>query len=714
MKTQADISKEMRDQLKILDPEISLEPGTPERKIIDVVAQAIAEANVDVFVQTYQYDVDTRVGQDLDDFLALFGFARLAAKRATGRLTFTRGTPAPAPILIPLGTQVLRPATSVTPQVIFQTVVSAVIPEGAMQVEVPIEAVSSGLGGNVPAQTITSIATSVPNVSGAFNTNATSGGDNDETDNAFRVRFKNNFLRNIAGTPDQLLAIAISSILTNRATILSPMSRFSEYLQIDGTGEATSNNPYSKYTYDYDYFLTTNGNESSDIYYPNVDYYFSVENNKPKVTIAKNLFVAPTIAPTVEILNPNGNVGGTDLQWGYTFLYNFTAPNGDATLGESTISPASSVVNTDDPVSFTVTVPVGASGVVERRVYRKYLDNWYNIGVIEDNTTTTFTDNTTAFGDPPPKDNLESGGIYYFEHAYLSQNSRNVFTNDLQILNKVDLYISGEDVQVAKDALIAPPVSGSNNTVFVNDSNSKFFVENFIRDFDGSAPRVGNSFIQLIWTPVISIPSSITIGNATYVENQDYYLIRDISNLRNSSRARDGIECNSNMASAINGSRFVIEYGFNRLPIMINQIAEQHKQTTQDVLVHSANLRYFNVNLVVMYDVGTIKEIVDDSIRAALNSFFTNLNFGSIIQMSDITSVVHGVIGVDNVRIATIQDDPINFGVQEVNSEGEVLAGIPHTDDFFIGDIELAVFNILGPTENGPIQRTTNTWIVGI
>jgi hypothetical protein len=85
----AEISRAIRAQLQILDPDISTESLTPERKIIDTVSEVVAEAEVDTYVLDYQYNVDAKVGVDLDKFVALFGFARQGGKRATGTVTFT-------------------------------------------------------------------------------------------------------------------------------------------------------------------------------------------------------------------------------------------------------------------------------------------------------------------------------------------------------------------------------------------------------------------------------------------------------------------------------------------------------------------------------------------------------------------------------------------------------------------------------------------------
>jgi hypothetical protein len=70
-KTAEEISRAIRAKLKVIDPDISTEPLTPERKIIDTVSETIAESQVDAFVLNYNMDIDSKFGSDLDKFVAL-------------------------------------------------------------------------------------------------------------------------------------------------------------------------------------------------------------------------------------------------------------------------------------------------------------------------------------------------------------------------------------------------------------------------------------------------------------------------------------------------------------------------------------------------------------------------------------------------------------------------------------------------------------------
>lgn len=275
-RTSEEISKNIRAKLKMIDPDISTEPLTPERKIIDTVAETIAESEVDNLVLNYQMDIDTKIGADLDKFVALFGFARQGGRKAVGSVTFSRANPADRDIVIPVGTQVIRPASSIAPVVIFQTTATVVMFVGTTSVEAPIECTLVGEVGNLPAGTIIGLGTQgVGDITGVRNENATSGGSVAETDAELRVRFKNTIFRNITGTQDQYLALAISSKFSKKANVIGPQSRFIEYLQVannkpsDGLTGAISLIPYSKYTYPLDYYLTDGEIANETFYSPN-------------------------------------------------------------------------------------------------------------------------------------------------------------------------------------------------------------------------------------------------------------------------------------------------------------------------------------------------------------------------------------------------------------------------------------------------------------
>ena len=76
------------------------------------------------------------------------------------------------------------------------------------------------------------------------------GGVDFETDEQFRVRFKNGIFRNMAGTFDQFMALALSGENTTKASVIGPLSRYQEYMVVpssDDTQAATSGDPNGNY-----------------------------------------------------------------------------------------------------------------------------------------------------------------------------------------------------------------------------------------------------------------------------------------------------------------------------------------------------------------------------------------------------------------------------------------------------------------------------------
>lgn len=594
-RTAEEISRAIRAQLKLLDPDISAEPLTVERKIMDTVSEQIAQAEIDQYTQQYQFDVDTKIGEDLDRFVALFGFARQAGTRATGSVTFSRNAVATRDILIPLGTQIVAPATSVTPSLSFFTTATAILYTNTTLVEVPVEAGEVGSQGNVSAGTIISLASAfATDISEVSNENATSNGSLEETDAELRVRFKNTVFRNVAGTKDMYLALAIATKFGRKANVIGPLSRFIEYLQVPAGLVVSSQIPYAKWTHSYDYYLTDGDPVSETFYNQGSDYTFATSNITPQTQ-------PPTaVAPTLTV----SNVGN---------------------------------------------IPVNA--------------------------------------------------VVLLEHTYTSLNSRNDPANN--IMNKVDVYVSGEDIVNALETLVFP---GAGNN-FSATTSSPFYTKRWVRDTTGVNPTAGNRLQDLLWQPVTALPTTITIGSSTFYLGSDYFLIRDATAYKGSRRARNGIEWTSTAAGQIAANAvYTISYTFNRLPITINELIDSHRQVSSDVLAHAANKRYFNVNVTLMYSSGFASSSVSINMTTALSDFLEKQSFGAVIQLSDLVEILHEVPGVDNVRVTTASDGGA-YGIQEVANDGVTPLGIPFTTDFTLLDSDLPVLNKINIA-----RRSQNTW----
>ncbi len=640
--TQQQIALQMLAQLRRLDPSVSAEVGTPERKLLDTVAQALSDAQVDLSALQQGLDIDSKFGDGLDRFIALFGFARQKATYSTGFITFGRNIPSTVDIVIPANTQVRVPASSPNdPHQLstFYTTDAVTLRAGQVVVVAPIRAAVAGSSSNVAANTIVEmIGTPVLGITLVTNEVATRGGIDREGDAELKVRFKNTVFRNLAGTRDQYLALAISTQYSLKANIVGAQSFWREYMQVppvddasaydvDGDGIADSGNglagnyttalasmPYSKNIWNQLPPTASNGNQGSAtwFYRPDVDFRINLDiENRFKGDAAR----LTKEASFTELF--------TDLvrRPSFTFLNVYTGANADIQA-------------------------------------------------------------------------VRPGDLVLCEFAYLSESSRNDL--DRNITNCVDLYVDGGNEQFATNILTAP----TNATIFVDNESSKYHYENYRRAGEPThRPIKGNYFMPLMWEPVTDLPAQIIVGDNTYLENTHYWLVEDVSELRGSTRARNGIEWSQTVKGNSAGTaRLITEWvGINAQPIEIENYSfdrniidlqanlEASKQVTTDVLAHKATNRFFKFDVTIMYTPGSLKTEVDQAVHDALDTFIRGQYFGAVIQLSDVLQVIHGVDGVDNVRWSS--DFPNNEDtarVWECDKNGKPLLSVT-TEHIIVG-----------------------------
>lgn len=616
MATQAELALNMIRQLRLLDPSVSAEVGTPERKIIDTVAQELANAQIDLSQLKSAFDLDSKFGIDLDNFLSIFGFVRQTGSFATGFVTFSRTTPSSLTIPIPVGTQIVASNVETigggNVSLRFATTAFGEIPPGQLSTTVPVRCVTTGTVGNIAANKITSFGPSpVLGVTTVNNSIATSNGTDPETDAALKVRFKNTVFRNLAGTEDQFLALAISTAFTSKANAVGPISRYQEYIQVPDVDDATndpdsgvggngsagewtsalSSIPYSKHIYDsLPYYLTTGETTSisTAFYRQEVDFRINTTNaSRDRGDTYRGRIVG----------------GGYNVNEG----------------GVTTYEPNLSFFNVYQGTNESVLA-------------------------------------------------VRPGDILLFEHSYMSDASRNDY--ERQVLNCVDVYINGTNSTQADAITVKPSASFATVNQFASDPMTRFYVENFRRVGEPERrPVVGNFFQGLFWTPLLKVPPTIITPEATYIEGIHYWAIEDVSELGRSIRARTGIEWNSTIKGQGSGDADESEeftgvtiiantaadleitgYTYDRNIVDLQATLEANKQITSDVLAHQSSNRYFKLDLTIMYSTGLSTSSINSNIRQAIEDYFNGAYFGTTIQLSDILQVVHNVAGVDNVR----------------------------------------------------------------
>lgn len=734
------ITQNIITQLRLLDPAVSAEVGTPERKIIESVAEVIASATVDFSVLNQKHDLEAMTGARLDAYLGNFGFGRQQAIPATGFVTFLRDQPATEAITIPRGTQVKANVNdSAFPDILFITTSTVVLPVGESQIDAPIMATIPGTIGNVEANTITSFGglQSVSGITSLTNEDPTSGGVDGEDDTQYKIRFKNSLFRNMAGTYDNFLALALSQAAVTKANVIGPVSRYQEYVQVpsvndvaqrtrvrasDGTYSnggydnnaagsenwknkrttALSSVPYSKYAYQQQYYLT-DGNldpATAKFYRPFVDFVF----NAPPVIGTHAAFAINTTYEVDQYIQ----MTATDAN---ARIYKVTTAGTTSGTAPGSWPTTGTVIN--GSVTFTHV------GLATLQVQDVSATN-----IVKPNVTILGRGTT---GSPVWPAGLEPGATALLEHAYISRSSRNNY--DLGILNCVDIFVNGGKPKTVSSVHVVPSTSNKlQNTdagvwtyQLTGQSPSTNNVINFRRKLDGRHAKVGNIIQPLFWQPALSVPNTITIGSNTYYRanyynsadstyyNQksgDTYSLKahychvvEVNGNHGSFRARNGIEwfgtgnpnnyLNGKKAgdsgstytgkkiddSSIEGTQFTAKnYTYDENVSTLQAIMERNKQVTTDVLVHRSKERYFKVYVTIMYTPGSTKSVVDAAINAALANFYNNQYFGSAIQLSDILQTIHNVPGVDNVRWTADQTNPpFTYKVEEVNSDGTSL-----------------------------------------
>jgi hypothetical protein len=501
--TQQTISLQMLAQLRRLDPSVSAEVGTPERKILDTVAQSLSDSQIDLTALQQGLDINSKYGDGLDRFLALFGFARQKATYATGFITLSRVTPSTVDIVIPSNTQIRVPPSDTNDpheQSIFYTTVSVTLVAGQTEVVAPIRAAVAGSASNVAANTIVEqIGSPILGITGITNETATRGGIDREGDPEFKVRFQNTVFRNLAGTRDQYLALAVSTQYSLKANVVGPQSYWREYMQVPPVDDA------SAYDVDDSGTSETGGGSAGD-------YTTALVSNPYAKAVWTNL----------PIFASNGLTGAST--W-------FFRPDVDFVMN---LSDADRVRGDALRLGWTGLGPVPSTAP----------------------NRPNFTFTSVYNGSNEDVQAIRPGDLVLMEYVYMSDATRNDL--DHNITNAVDVYVDGGNDQFATTVLTAP----TNTALFVDNPTSKYHYENYRRAGEPThRPIKGNYIMTLMWEPVTALPPQIIVGDNTYLLGTHYWLVHDVSEIGGSTRSRNGIEWSATTKGNTSGTpRLITEW----------------------------------------------------------------------------------------------------------------------------------------------------------
>lgn len=288
-----DIVSQMRGVLAVTEPDLDTNVGSTVRKMLDAFGEVIAEGYADRYLLDYQYDIEAKFGTDLDEFVKLFGFTRLPAKRATGTVTFARTSSTAPNVVVPFGTQVATPTG-----VVFSTIVPAIIVTDEISVDVPVQAVLGGVRGNVSAHTVSRRITPIEGVSSFDNGSAMINGTDAESDDELRHRFKRTIFRNLAGTEQMFLGVALDDPDVSQANVIGASKRYREQVEVVAQ-TAQSVIVGAKYVYPNSSIVGVSI-DGGDLLTPNVHYTFD------DTTTNLDGDFAPTITIIDAVVAPDG------------------------------------------------------------------------------------------------------------------------------------------------------------------------------------------------------------------------------------------------------------------------------------------------------------------------------------------------------------------------------------------------------------------------
>lgn len=168
--------------------DLDFSDGEPLRTIIEAI---MAELDLQYWQLQQTYDnsfIDTAYGDDLKNLVKIVGVIKKDATYATGSVKFFRATPATLDYTIPAGTLVETLPDSDGNILSYQVSGSVTLATGQTEVYANVTATQPGTASNVVANKISVINNPPFGIESVINDEAIIGGEDEETDDALRLR----------------------------------------------------------------------------------------------------------------------------------------------------------------------------------------------------------------------------------------------------------------------------------------------------------------------------------------------------------------------------------------------------------------------------------------------------------------------------------------------------------------------------------------------
>jgi uncharacterized phage protein gp47/JayE len=200
------MSKNLTENSKITDISV----GSVSRSILETVALEIAFLYEQMEITYENGFLDTATGKGLDLVTGILGLERKSANFAVGVVTFSREN-AGEKVKIMRGTRISTNSDDANNIKLFETVESAELNEGVLDVDVPIKAVAPGEEGMADFETITEMEVPVIGIDKVINKNPTTMGTERENDEEFRGRART-FIRTRSTSTSEAIRAAVLNI----------------------------------------------------------------------------------------------------------------------------------------------------------------------------------------------------------------------------------------------------------------------------------------------------------------------------------------------------------------------------------------------------------------------------------------------------------------------------------------------------------------------
>lgn len=222
--------KYLKQSVRERIPSLDVSAASPIRWLLDAVAELHAQANL-AHDRAINWDVNTKVGQDLDYFVELFGMFRQPGRHATGTVTLFFGSPITRGYLIPQGTELhSKNLGGITYTYLTSTQVG--VPQYSSFATLPVIAEEIGPTYNIRANEINDINFDIEQLVAVRNERSIRGGSGDESDGDLQTRFKTDLFRDILGNEAWYRQIASRHPQVSAVQLLRPTQDAEEHLVI--------------------------------------------------------------------------------------------------------------------------------------------------------------------------------------------------------------------------------------------------------------------------------------------------------------------------------------------------------------------------------------------------------------------------------------------------------------------------------------------------